>query len=143
MVFAWQEPDVLAALSKEGFGRELAEQVACKLKQQLEAGKGYDKELYHLPQIIHRDYCGYCVFATKSKGWGYGEIGCDGYPPELPGLRQWDTKEEFVEWLAEQSDYTMAFMGMCDPKDWPQEDMFAVNNQTITRSKLTDSLDEE
>jgi hypothetical protein len=72
----------------------------------------------------HRDYCGMGL-EHRDGIYKYGELH-DGYLIE-PVL-QWETKEAFVNWLAEQSDASLARLEEQDPWYW--------GNQTINRVRL-------
>jgi hypothetical protein len=72
----------------------------------------------------HRDYCGMGL-EHRDGIYKYGELH-DGYLIE-PVL-QWETKEAFVIWLAEQSDASLARLEEQDPWYW--------GNQTINRVRL-------
>ena len=95
----------------EKFGVTLAEKVAVAL---LHDWVGYG----------HRDYCGMGL-DYRDGMYKYGELH-DGYMIE-PTL-QWSTKQEFVDWLAEQSDASCARLEEKDPWYW--------GNQTITWVRL-------
>jgi hypothetical protein len=95
----------------EKFGVTLAEKVAVAL---LHDWVGYG----------HRDYCG--MGLNYQDGiYKYGELH-DGYMTEP--MLQWSTKQEFVDWLAEQSDASCARLEEKDPWYW--------GNQTITHVRL-------
>ena len=94
------------------YGSELAEKVANALQRN--NGLGYG----------HRDYCGMGL-EYRDGVFKYGEVH-DGYLADPPTL-QWSSKELFVEWLADQSDASLARFDK-DPWYW--------GNQTIDRQRL-------
>lgn len=73
----------------------------------------------------HRDYCG-MGFIYRANALCYGEI-WDGDFIAKP-QRAFHTQEEFVGWLAQQSNYSLAGLENDDPWTW--------DNQTITRQRL-------
>ena len=120
----WSSKQAIAGLSKEPIGAELAERVATKLVK--DRGR---KGLWH----THRDYCGHGLIFLD------GRI-ClveydDGYAHEGSVLKSWQTEADFVDWLKDQSDYSLS---STDPKE---KDLFTTspfkqNNQRITRRRL-------
>ena len=73
----------------------------------------------------HRDYCG-MGFIYRAAAFCYGEI-WDGDFIAKP-QRAFHTQEEFVGWLAHQSNHSLAGLENDDPWTW--------DNQTITRQRL-------
>jgi hypothetical protein len=94
------------------FGWELAEKVANALQRNHSIGYG------------HRDYCG-MGFEYRQGIYCYGEL-WDGAMPEP--TYEWQSKENFVAWLAHQSDASLGRLDAKDPFYW--------GNQTITRERL-------
>ncbi|WP_205509611.1 hypothetical protein [Longitalea arenae] len=76
----------------------------------------------------HRDYCGMGL-EFRDGIYYYGEL-WDGFMME-PTL-QWPSKQDFVEWLAQQSDASLARLEAADAFYW--------GNQTITRKRLLELL---
>jgi hypothetical protein len=95
------------------FGAALAEQVAEALRQ--------GRMLAH----SHRDYCGMGL-VYRANSFCYGEVWDGDYVAE-PRL-SFANQNAFVEWLAGQSDYSLAGLEVDDPWVW--------DNQTITRRRL-------
>lgn len=112
---------VFHSLDQETYGRELAGKVAKKLKQ---------GPLYH----AHRDYCGIGLYFFEGK-FTLGEV-YDGMGPH-PVLIAFESQEEFVEWLAKQSDQRMSLMVSDDRL------FFNFNNQTITKIRLEYFLEDD
>ena len=102
-------------LHTEKYGMAFAEQVANGL---LKGGSiGYN----------HRDYCGMGL-EYQDGVFTYGEVH-DGYMTYHPNSkRSWSSKESFVEWLAEQSDASLA--------RFEEKDSWYWGNQTIDRKRL-------
>ncbi|WP_207513963.1 hypothetical protein [Longitalea luteola] len=76
----------------------------------------------------HRDYCG-TGLEYRDGVYYYGEL-MDGFMWE-PFL-QWASKQDFIQWLARQSDASLARLEAKEPFYW--------GNQTITRNRLTELL---
>jgi hypothetical protein len=99
------------AQQTEKFGLALAGKVAATL---LNYSLGYG----------HRDYCGMGL-EYREGVYRYGEL-WDGYMMEP--LLKWSSKEDFINWLAQQSDASLARLEAKDSFYW--------GNQTITRQRL-------
>lgn len=97
------------------FGRELADQVAERL-QSRSFGFG------------HRDYCGMGL-EYRNGAYYYGGL-WDGMMDDK--VQIFSTKEEFVGWLACQSDASMARLDEIDAFYW--------GNQTVTRQRLQEFI---
>jgi hypothetical protein len=114
---AAQQEDLRAKLnrprSRTPFGLILAKQVAEVLTQ--------GSRLVH----SHRDYCG-MGFIYRNAQFLYGEV-WDGDYLEAPQLTFSD-RTTFADWLARQSNYSLARLEEADPWYW--------DNQTITRQRL-------
>ncbi|QEC53913.1 hypothetical protein EDD80_10892 [Anseongella ginsenosidimutans] len=121
--------EIFHSLDKENYGRELAGKVAEKLKRDpIELNEdGYYVGSGGL-RLSHRDYCGTGLYFFEGK-FTLGEVN-DGMGP-YPVLITFENQEEFVEWLASQSDQSMS---LCS------RDSF--NNQTVTRIRLEYFLDD-
>ncbi len=98
-------------LSNISFGKDLANAVVIRLLQ-------------HPLCFQHRDYCGTGLFYINNK-FIYCEVE-DG-EPVTDYLIQFEDQIQFAEWLARQSDYSMARL---------DEVEFKQGNQTITKSRL-------
>ena len=126
------DQEIYHALSDEPYGTSLATAVAEKLKQTATSvsDNGYHTSngLYH----AHRDYCGIGLYFFKGK-FTLGEVN-DGMGPH-PILATFDDDEQFVAWLAAQSDRSMSLIF-----DATYYNRF--NNQTITRLRLQWYLEE-
>ena len=93
-------------------GKEMAERVAQRLKMKCDLA--YD----------HRDYCG------TGLTWRNGKFIYGGVYDGLVGstvIKEFGNEREFVEWLAEQTDYSLS---------GADEDQFYKNNQRITLTRL-------
>jgi hypothetical protein len=100
------------AQRRDTFGWELAEKVANALQRSNGIGYG------------HRDYCGMGLEYRQGTFY-YGEL-WDGAMPEP--TYEWSSKENFVAWLAHQSDASLARLEAKESFYW--------GNQTITRQRL-------
>lgn len=108
------------------YGRELAVKTAAKLK----TGR---RLMYE-----HRDFCGMGL-GWKRGSFYYLYVSDGDFLPGDPWLPERDerrflTEEEFVAWLASQSDATLSGRTLGDPGLW--------DNQRITRARLTDFVGE-
>ena len=117
-----KEQEIYHTLDDVPYGVKLATAVAGKLKQEPAA-------LYH----AHRDYCGIGLYFFEQK-FTLGEVN-DGMGPH-PVLATFDDEAVFVEWLARQSDQSMALI-----VNNTYGSRF--NNQTITRLRLQWYLEED
>jgi hypothetical protein len=97
------------------YGMELAGQVADRL-QSRSFGSG------------HRDYCGMGL-EYRNGAYYYGGL-WDGMMDDK--VQVFPSKEEFVEWLANQSDASMARLDEMDAFYW--------GNQTVTRQRLLEFI---
>ena len=125
--------ELYQALSDEPYGTTLATAVAEKLKQNPLSVSEHGHYtgsggLYH----AHRDYCGIGLYFFKGK-FTLGEVN-DGMGPH-PILATFDDDEQFVAWLAAQSDQSMSLV--FDATYYRR-----FNNQTITRLRLKWYLEE-
>lgn len=108
-----QEISLYKNLSSNSYGTVLAAQVIDKLKNTSEVYEG----LYH----SHRDYCGLGLFYENDL-FKLTTV-YDGYGPEST-IISFDSKVEFIEWLALENDQSMSLYGE------------KFNNQTITKIRL-------
>jgi len=99
------------AQQTEKYGTALAEKVAGAL---LKNTLGYS----------HRDYCGTGLEYNEGTYY-YGEL-YDGYMMEP--ILKWSSQEDFIHWLAQQSDASLGRLEAKEPFYW--------GNQTITRQRL-------
>ena len=124
--------EIYRTLNDEPYGTTLIDAVAEKLKHgaKLADDNGYfaSDGLYH----AHRDYCGIGLYFFKGK-FTLGEVN-DSMGPH-PILATFDDDEQFVAWLAAQSDQSMSLVF-----DATYYSRF--NNQTITRLRLQWYLEE-
>lgn len=103
------------SISNNKVGTELAQQVA--------------KELRNYPLMDnHREYCGVGLFWHKGlKKYLYVRV-FDGCADET--LIEFDTEQEFIEWLASQSDETLQGLD--------EENPFYRDNQRLTLARLNE-----
>lgn len=106
------------------YGRDLAERVVTKLQAQAIDSKGGHGAMAYR----HRDYCGHGIFLENGIfriADTYDGIGWD---PMLT----FESREHFVDWLAQQSDHSLdGYTGR-----GPFEDLHQGSNQRITRARL-------
>lgn len=115
-------------LNSERFGLQLSQLIARKLSTTTERSAGinvYGDGLYH----SHRDYCGIGIYFID-RAYTIGEVN-DGMGP-FPIISTFDTEEEFIHWLADQSDQSMSIFTLT-----------SFNNQTITRLRMEYYLEED
>ncbi len=118
-LMAWTPPP----LDPAPYGRELAERVAA----QLEAG--------HELTYAHRDYCGMGLRHWDGQ-YLYGEVYDASLRPledlqamtDPSAYRYFQKREDFIVWLADQSDLSLARL--------ESPDEFSQRNQTIDRERL-------
>ena len=114
----WSTPEVIEALSHEDVGRELAKKVADKLK------KG-DALFYS-----HRDYCGHGLIFSDGN---YQLVSV--YDGVSSALEKFNSSKEFINFLARQSDYSLAGAD-CKEHVFFTESAFELNNQRLTTNRL-------
>ncbi|MEC3879223.1 hypothetical protein [Parapedobacter sp. 10938] len=105
-------------LNDESYGEPLARKVAGKLME-------HPSGLFH----SHRDYCGIGLYFFEGK-FTLGEVN-DGMGPH-PIMLTFDGKDEFIAWLADQSDQRMSLIAAVKDNYFS----FKFNNQTITKTRL-------
>jgi hypothetical protein len=110
-----QEYRKMLELQTEIYGPELASKVA-------------DALMHNVVGYGHRDYCGMGLEFYNGT-YSYGEL-WDG--SMMPPMKQWISKEDFIQWLAQQSDASLARLEATEPFYW--------GNQTITRKRLMELL---
>jgi len=124
------------ALNNERYGEGLARKVADKLEQNLSK---YDERGYYVSAgglyHSHRDYCGVGLYFFENR-FTFGEVN-DAMGPH-PIFLTFDDKDEFVEWLSNQSDQSMSLIAFAKDKYVS----FIFNNQTITKERLEWYLEE-
>jgi hypothetical protein len=81
---------------------------------------------------FHRDYCGHGLIRTQD-GIKLCEI-LDGYHPG-EAIAEWRSREEFVAFFAEQSDYSCSGWDEASPIFFTSDEWHR-NNQRLTRAKL-------
>ncbi|MCP4564627.1 MAG: hypothetical protein GY873_24835 [Bosea sp.] len=81
---------------------------------------------------FHRDYCGHGLIRTEA-----GVKLCDILDGHYPGeaIAEWRSREEFVAFFAEQSDYSCSGWEQSSPV-FATSDEWHRNNQRLTREKL-------
>lgn len=81
---------------------------------------------------FHRDYCGHGLIRTR-----YGVKLCDILDGHHPGeaIAEWRSRESFVAFFAEQSDYSCSGWDEASPVFFT-DDEWHRNNQRLTREKL-------
>lgn len=129
-----KEREIYHGLSDTPYGETLARKVAEKLIQapsKLSENGSYTTSggLYH----SHRDYCGIGLYYYEGQ-FAIGEVN-DAMGPD-PVLVKFDDREEFISWLAGQSDQSMSLV-VSD-----RYGSMRFNNQTITKIRLEWYLDE-
>lgn len=82
---------------------------------------------------FHRDYCGHGLIRAET-GVKLSDI-LDGHHAVGPAIAEWSTREAFVAFFAEQSDYSCSGWDetssvFATPDEWHR------NNQRLTRAKL-------
>ncbi|QNL51785.1 hypothetical protein H8S90_09510 [Olivibacter sp. SDN3] len=106
-------------LDSRAFGKGLAYRVAAKLTRSPNESGG----LY----FAHRDYCGMGLYLNDGQ-FTLGTV-YDGRGP-FPIVATFESEKDFSQWLAEQSDQSMALYGE------------KFDNQTITKIRLEWYLEE-
>jgi hypothetical protein len=83
---------------------------------------------------FHRDYCGHGLIRTQD-----GIKLCDILDGHHPGeaIAEWRSREDFVAFFAEQSDYSCSGWDESSPVFFT-DDEWHRNNQRLTREKLLD-----
>lgn len=130
-----RELNTFHSLSSEKYGEDLARKVAAKLSLMPSREKNNyltSDGLFH----SHRDYCGTGLYFFEDK-FVLGEVN-DGMGP-YPIMATFEGEDEFVTWLANQSDQSMSLIVAV--KD--NSTSFKFNNQTITKIRLEYFLEEE
>jgi len=81
---------------------------------------------------FHRDYCGHGLIRTRD-----GVKLCDILDGHHPGeaIAEWRSREDFVAFFAEQSDYSCSGWDEASPVFF-SDDEWHRNNQRLTREKL-------
>jgi len=102
------------------------------------AGQVWDRVMAHpvgegLVHEFHRDFCGHGLIRTEA-GIKLCDI-LDGYHPGEV-IAEWRSREEFVAFFAEQSDYSCSGWDESSPV-FATTDEWYRNNQRLTREKLS------
>ena len=124
--------------SFDKFGRSLALNLAAKLwANQI---KAHHKDAFGI-LFLHRDYCGHgLAWRTDPTALTLGVV----YDGHLCGdvLKTWslDEKEAFIDWIAEQSDFTLSGV---DPASaaFYSSDPWNQGNQRITKARIQSFLE--
>lgn len=139
----WNSKEVIDKLDRAEFGPELAEKVAEKINDGNYIGTNH-----------HSGYCGWALGKDKLSGVYSlcrnegGDVityifeGKDGR--NFVADMEWKEKPRFVEWLSEQSDFSMS--GANTESDIGQiikGNKYLINNQTITRTTLSNFIEKE
>ncbi|KAG2372854.1 hypothetical protein C9374_012064 [Naegleria lovaniensis] len=118
---SWCSEQVIAALSREPVGTELAQQVAQALKSGRYIMNG------------HRDYCGVgLVYTTPQKVFEFCYVN-DGFNTD--SIISFSDENEFIKFLSEQSDYSMSGADESSAVFY-EKNTFGRNNQRITVARL-------
>jgi hypothetical protein len=101
------------------------------------AGQVWDRVMEHpvgkgLIHEFHRDFCGHGLIRTEA-GIKLCDI-LDGYHPG-EAVAEWRSREEFVAFFAEQSDYSCSGWDEASPVFFTSDEWHR-NNQRLTREKL-------
>lgn len=112
-------------IDRQEFGLDLANRVADALDHE---GRFFNS---------HRDYCGIGLY-KPSTVYVLCEV-FDGTPDET--LLKWDSRDDFVEFLQRQSDYSLSRVDESVHGVYTDEP-FKQSNQTITRAWLEGKLDD-
>lgn len=120
--YPWSKPDVVEKLGKTILGREAAEKLAIKLQF-----RGA------LMPKAHKDFCGYGLVYEDGK---YLLLSVqDGLREYSSVIYEWKTKEEFISYMEQQSDYSLSGADKNSPLFYTT-DSFSLNNQCLTVSVL-------
>lgn len=111
-------------LDRAMFGSALAERVWRRLMA-CPVGEGLIHE-------FHRDFCGQGLIRTE-QGVKLCDIQDGGHPGEA--IAEWHSREEFIAFFAEQSDYSCSGWDETSPVFFTSDDWYR-NNQRLTREKL-------
>ncbi len=117
----WSTPEVINSLSREKIGVELAKKVADKLKQ--------GKQLYY----SHRDYCGHGLMYKDDSYHIFRIIDAD--IEDALTLEKFNLPEEFINFLARQSDYSFAGADSNEILFYTNN-LFELNNQRLRKTRL-------
>ncbi len=117
----WSTPEIINSLSREKIGVELAKKVAGRLKQ--------GKQLYY----AHRDYCGQGLMFKEGSFHIFRIIDAD--IEDALSLKVLNSTTEFIDFLAQQSDYSLAGADSSVPELY-STDLFSLNNQRLSKKRL-------
>lgn len=126
----WHKKDLADRLSHRKFGETLARRVAKRLTMENHNRGG----LYH----DHRDFCGHGL--VYRDGIFLLLKVRDGWIEASDTLATWDNEEDFVAFLANQSDYTCSGAD-ADATLFYTEDEFELNNQRINEAWMIEYAD--
>ena len=132
-------------LPSQNGGEESARAYALVLRDRLDralfgpvlAGQVWDRVMTcpvgeGLIHEFHRDYCGHGLIRTEA-GIKLCEI-LDGHHPS-EAIAEWRSREDFVAFFAEQSDYSCSGWDEASPVFFTSDEWHR-NNQRLTRKKL-------
>ncbi len=117
----WSKPEIIEKLDKTIIGLELAETVAKRLK----SGKGLFSS--------HRDYCGHGLDYINGK-YRLLEVH-DGEPEWSEIVAEWETINDFVNFLSRQSDWSLSGANKAEIIFYT-DNLFSLNNQRLTKELL-------
>jgi len=132
-------------LPSQGGGEEAVRAYALVLRDKLDralfgpvlAGQVWDRVIIRpvgegLIHEFHRDYCGHGLIRTE-----HGIKLCDILDGHYPGeaIVEWRSREAFVAFFAEQSDYSCSGWDETSPVFFSSDEWHR-NNQRLTREKL-------
>ncbi len=117
----WSTPEVINSLNREKIGIELAKKVANKLKQ--------GKQLYY----AHPDYCGQGLMYKDDSYHIFRIIDAD--IEDALTIEKFHSPEEFINFLARQSDYSFAGADSNEAIFY-SNNLFELNNQRLKKRRL-------
>uniref|UniRef100_A0A0G4G8R9 Uncharacterized protein n=1 Tax=Chromera velia CCMP2878 TaxID=1169474 RepID=A0A0G4G8R9_9ALVE len=130
----WNSEEALSGLDRTPYGKDLARSLADALVE-AKAWSGDEPYIGY----VHRDYCGYGVGLCKDTFW-YGPLECDGWPVKSEDAeKSWKSADEFVDWLAQQSNYSLSGVPEAEEKG---EFSFSVNNQRMNKGRIEQFIKE-
>lgn len=131
------EPETEGETRTRIYGLELRDKLDRSLFGPVLAGQVWDRLMTceideGLIHEFHRDYCGHGLIRTQD-GIKLCEIDDGWHPGEA--IAQWRSREEFVAFFAEQSDYSCSGWSEASPVFFSSDEWYR-NNQRLTREKL-------
>ncbi len=123
--------------SARAYGLVLRDRLDRSLFGPVLAGQVWDRVMTRpvgegLIHEFHRDFCGHGLIRTEA-----GVKLCDILDGHYPGeaIAEWRSREDFVAFFAEQSDYSCSGWDESSPVFATSDDWYR-NNQRLTREKL-------